>query len=103
METMTPQQRLYSIIKVIPRGYLATYGQVAKLAGLPGCARMVGKTLSQLPDDTQLPWHRVIAASGRISLPDSSAAFAEQKQRLIDEGICVNENRVNLKRNRWQP
>jgi|TARA_B110000196_G_scaffold139910_1_gene121212 methylated-DNA-protein-cysteine methyltransferase-like protein len=64
---------------------------------------MVGKTLSQLPDNTQLPWHRVIAASGRISLPDSSAAFTEQKQRLIDEGICVNENRVNLKRNRWQP
>ena len=66
---MTSQQRLYSIIQQIPAGYVATYGQVAELAGLPGCARMVGRTLSQLPSDSQLPWHRVIGASGKISLP----------------------------------
>jgi methylated-DNA-protein-cysteine methyltransferase-like protein len=76
---------------------------VAELAGLPGCARMVGRTLSQLPSGSQLPWHRVIAASGKISLPENSDSFIEQKQRLVSEGVTVNKNRVNLKIRRWQP
>ena len=86
MDDLTSKQRLYSIIQQIPKGCVATYGQVAELAGLPGCARMVGRTLSQLPSGSQLPWHRVIAASGKISLPENSDSFIEQKQRLADEG-----------------
>ena len=96
MDDLTSKQRLYSIIQQIPKGCVATYGQVAELAGLPGCARMVGRTLSQLPSGSQLPWHRVIAASGKISLPENSDSFKEQKQRLADEGVRVNKNRVNL-------
>ena len=103
MDDLTSKQRLYSIIQQIPKGCVATYGQVAELAGLPGCARMVGRTLSQLPSGSQLPWHRVIAASGKISLPENSDSFIEQKQRLPDEGVRVNKNRVNLSARQWQP
>tara|TARA_B100000787_G_scaffold117914_1_gene88196 strand:- start:319 stop:630 length:312 start_codon:yes stop_codon:yes gene_type:complete len=103
MDNFTSKQRLYSIIQQIPKGCVATYGQVAELAGLPGCARMVGRTLSQLPTSSQLPWHRVIAASGKISLLENSDSFKEQKQRLVNEGLTVNKNRVNLRIRRWQP
>ena len=103
MDNLTSKQRLYSIIQQIPKGCVATYGQVAELAGLPGCARMVGRTLSQLPTSSQLPWHRVIAASGKISLLENSDSFKEQKQRLVNEGLTVNKNRVNLRIRRWQP
>ena len=103
MDDLTSKQRLYSIIQQIPKGCVATYGQVAELAGLPGCARMVGRTLSQLPSGSQLPWHRVIAASGKISLPENSDSFIEQKQRLQEEGVRVNKNRVNLSARQWQP
>ena len=103
MDNLTSKQRLYSIIQQIPVGCVATYGQVAELAGLPGCARMVGRTLSQLPSGSKLPWHRVIAASGEISVPANSDSFIEQKQRLVSEGVTVNKNRVNLKIRRWQP
>ena len=103
MDDLTSKQRLYSIIQQIPKGCVATYGQVAELAGLPGCARMVGRTLSQLPSGSQLPWHRVIAASGKISLPENSDSFIEQKKRLADEGVRVNKNRVNLSARQWQP
>ena len=103
MDDLTSKQRLYSIIQQIPKGCVATYGQVAELAGLPGCARMVGRTLSQLPSGSQLPWHRVIAASGKIILPENSDSFKEQKQRLADEGVRVNKNRVNLSARQWQP
>jgi methylated-DNA-protein-cysteine methyltransferase-like protein len=103
MDDLTSKQRLYSIIQQIPKGCVATYGQVAELAGLPGCARMVGRTLSQLPSGSQLPWHRVIAATGKISLPENSDSFIEQKQRLLEEGVRVNKNRVNLSARQWQP
>ena len=86
MDDLTSKQRLYSIIQQIPKGCVATYGQVAELAGLPGCARMVGRTLSQLPSGSQLPWHRVIAASGKISLPENSDSFIEQKQKTAGGG-----------------
>jgi methylated-DNA-protein-cysteine methyltransferase-like protein len=103
MNEIPSKQRLYSIIQQIPNGCVATYGQIAELAGLPGCARMVGKVLSQLPTESTLPWHRVISASGKISLPFNSDAFRVQKQRLINEGIKVNHHRVDIKQHRWHP
>ena len=103
MNEISSKQRLYSIIQQIPKGCVATYGQIAELAGLSGCARMVGKTLSQLPTGSTLPWHRVIAASGKISLPYNSDAFKVQQQRLINEGIKVNHHHVDIKQHRWNP
>ena len=103
MDNLTLCQRILTIVKGIPKGYIATYGQVANLAGLPGYARGVGQTLRKLPRDTQLPWHRVISASGKISLLEDSESFLEQRQRLLNEGITFTKTRINLKEYQWQP
>ncbi|MCY3821793.1 MAG: MGMT family protein [Gammaproteobacteria bacterium] len=92
------RQRIWQVTAEIPRGAVATYGQVAELAGLPGGARQVGLTLSQLPPGTKLPWHRVINAAGRISIADAS----RQQALLESEGVVFEDGRVNLKRFRWR-
>lgn len=94
---------LYILLSKIPQGRLVTYGQLAKMAGYPGLARWVGRVLSQLPDDTELPWHRVVAADGRLSLPQNTRAGDEQRQRLRLEGIFVAKDRVKLADYQWQP
>lgn len=103
MDNLTFRQRIFTIVKEIPKGYVATYGQVANLAGLPGYARVVGQTLSNLPRDSQLPWHRVISAAGKISVLEDSESFLEQKKRLLNEGITFTKTRINLKEYQWQP
>ncbi|NLJ12059.1 MGMT family protein [Denitrificimonas caeni] len=106
MESENKQQMrivLYMLLSKVPPGRLVTYGQLAKMAGYPGLARWVGRVLSQLPDDTQLPWHRVVAAGGRLSLPQNSRAGDEQRQRLRLEGIFVAQDRVKLADYQWQP
>ncbi len=103
MDNLTLRQRIFTIVKEVPKGYIATYGQVANLAGLPGYARVVGQTLSKLPSDTQLPWHRVISATGKISVLEDSESFLEQKKRLLNEGITFTKTRINLKEYQWQP
>ncbi len=60
--------RIYAVVRRIPRGRVATYGQIAELAGLPGHARQVGYALHALPDGTAVPWHRVLNARGALSL-----------------------------------
>jgi len=94
---------LYSTLIQVPCGYVVTYGQLAELAGLGRAARWVGRTLSQLPEDTRLPWHRVLAAGGRISLPAGSASGDEQRARLRSEGLSIMNSRVDLKRHGWRP
>ena len=91
------RQRIWQVTAAIPRGTVATYGQIAELAGLPGGARQVGLTLSRLPAGTKLPWHRVINAAGRISIADPS----RQRAMLEAEGVVFEDGRVNLKRFRW--
>ena len=92
------RERIWQVIAAIPRGTVATYGQVAELAGLPGGARQVGQTLSRLPAGTKLPWHRVINAAGRISIADP----VRQQALLESEGVVFQDGRVNLKRFRWR-
>ena len=100
----TVAERIWQVIAMIPKGRVATYGQVAELAGLPGGARRVGRLLSQLPNRTRIPWHRVINASGGISLPRRSDGYAQQKARLEKEGVRFNASgRVPLRRFRWSP
>ena len=98
----TDQERIWQVVSLIPEGKVATYGQIAQLAELPRGARMVGRVLSQLPPGTRLPWHRVINAGGRISLPEGSSGYQEQKNRLQDEGVSVLRGRISLTRFRWQ-
>ncbi len=95
--------RIYAVIRRIPRGRVATYGQIAALAGLGGHARQVGYALHALPAGSTLPWHRVINARGEVS-PRSQ--FGEElRQCLLLEAEDVEfdwRGRVSLKRYRWR-
>jgi len=86
------RQRIYAVVAAIPPGAVASYGQVAAQAGLARGARQVGRALAQCPPG--LPWHRVVNAAGRISLPPGSAGFREQVARLRAEGVDVRDGRV---------
>jgi methylated-DNA-protein-cysteine methyltransferase-like protein len=103
-EEPTIAEQVWQVIALIPKGRVATYGQVAELAGLPGGARRVGRVLSQLPSGTRIPWHRVVNASGGISLPEGSGGHVRQQTRLEKEGIVFSTSgRIALRRYRWQP
>lgn len=96
------QQRILQTIHAIPSGYVATYGLIAKLSGLPGKARYVGYVLKSLPEGSSIPWHRVINAQGKISFPVDTHAYREQKQRLLAESIIFKDHRVPLKQYLWK-
>ena len=96
------RRKILQTVKMIPRGSVASYGQVAFEAGLPGRARLVGRVLSECADPT-VPWQRVINAQGTISLPRSSPAHAEQKRRLREDGVPMRDGRVDLRRFGWRP
>lgn len=94
--------RIWRVVAAIPQGRVATYGQVAQKAGLPGAARRVGHALSGLPHNTLIPWHRVVNAQGRISLPEGSKSHATQRNRLAREGIPFSPTgTINLHRYGW--
>jgi len=78
--------QIYEISKRIPKGKVVTYGQLARLAGNPNAARAVGWALSNLPADSEVPWHRVINKNGRSSFPDGNKRRLQQAL-LTDEGI----------------
>jgi methylated-DNA-protein-cysteine methyltransferase related protein len=103
LHDMSNANAIFAVIRAIPRGKVATYGQVALLAGLPRAARLVGYALRGLPDQTTLPWHRVINAAGKIALPAGSPGFCEQVMRLTAEGIVVKNGRIPLAQYQWQP
>ena len=94
--------RIYSVVARIPRGRVATYGQVAKLAGVPNGARQVGYALAALRSGHRLPWHRVVNSQGKISFPPDSAGFQEQKSRLEDEGVVFLNGKINLEKFGYQ-
>lgn len=101
--TIDPEQKIYAVLAAVPCGVVVTYGQVAELAGLPRAARLVGRTLRHLPRDSHLPWHRVINAAGKISLPPESDSGKKQIARLQQENIRVEGTRISLAKYRWRP
>jgi methylated-DNA-protein-cysteine methyltransferase related protein len=88
-------QLIWSVVARIPRGQVSTYGDVARAAGLPGRARLAGKALRLMPEDMNLPWHRVMGAGGRIVFPKGSRHFREQARLLRSEGVTVKDGRVD--------
>lgn len=104
MERNEAYTRIYATIRMVPRGKVATYGQIADLAGLPGHARQVGYALNSLPEGSDVPWQRVINAQGRIS-PRAEPGWDElQKRILLTEGVVFNAHgRIELDRFGWQP
>jgi len=93
---------IWRIVRRIPRGRVATYGQIAELAGLEGHARQVGYALHNLPERSNVPWHRVINSRGEVS--PRSGGDSHELQRLLLEGEGVEfdlSGRVELKKYRW--
>jgi methylated-DNA-protein-cysteine methyltransferase related protein len=97
--------KIYAVIRRIPPGKVATYGQVAALAGLPGHARQVGASLRDLPDGSTVPWQRVINARGEVSpRPGLGVAEGYQRHLLEEEGVEFDERgRTDLERFGWDP
>lgn len=92
MQNLRPA--LYLAVQQIPQGRVTSYGAIARLAGHPKGARWAGRVLSQLPEDTQLPWHRVVNSQGRISLPGDRGS--QQQRRLEAEGIIFRNDKIDL-------
>ncbi len=91
-------ERVWQVIEGIPSGCVLNYGKVARLAGYPGKARMVGMALASAPKKRQLPWHRVVNAQGRISFPEGSAKARAQRKRLESEGVEFEDGAIDLER-----
>ena len=98
-------RRVIDTVRLIPQGRLATYGQIADLIGAYGCARQVGWALRRLTLPSDVPWHRVVNAQGRISMSLSrEGSDWIQREMLIAEGIPVDaEGRLPLRRFLWHP
>lgn len=96
-------KKIYKVIEKIPKGKVATYGQIAGLAGLSGHARQVGYALHALPNSRHVPWHRVINAKGEISKRAEPFFEGLQRHLLEEEGITFNsKDRVSLKDFGWR-
>ncbi|TAK65375.1 MAG: methyltransferase [Bacteroidetes bacterium] len=90
------------MVRIIPKGKVATYGQIAKLCGLPGHARFVGYALHNLPSGVPVPWQRVINSQGKISFRKRSSSHKLQRQLLEQEGIVFKNDTVDLKKFGWR-
>ncbi len=97
-EASDSYRSIWQAVCEIPRGRVATYGQIAATAGKPRQARQVGYALHALPENTNVPWHRVINAQGRISFPPGTRAYKEQRKRLEAEGVVFLRGRIDLGR-----
>lgn len=97
-------RQILEVIALIPYGKVATYGQIAKLAGIPKHARLVGYVLKHLDQESRIPWHRVINSQGKISVMRINEKGENiQQQLLADEGIYLLNNKINLKVFSWAP
>ena len=92
-------EEVWNLIRKVPKGSVATYGDIAALAGCT--ARYVGFALRRSPPGLRLPWHRILAACGRIALPGDSGLT--QRLRLEQEGVAFRGRRVDLSKHRWRP
>ncbi|GAA5014376.1 MGMT family protein [Acinetobacter puyangensis] len=102
MQRIELARQILAVVDLIPYGRVASYGQVARLAGLPKHARMVAKVLQQLDDDSQIPWHRVINAQGQIRTTTVNAKGENiQKLMLLGEGVSFKNDKVELKYFEW--
>ena len=103
MKSFEAYDEIYAVVSAIPKGKVATYGQVAELAGLPRRARMVGYALRELPPGSELPWHRVVNRKQEIS-PRKAMGHLVQRDLLEREGVIIDERgKIDFARFLWMP
>lgn len=102
MEQKNSYQKIYEVVRQIPKGSVATYGQVAALAGNPRWARVVGYALHVNPDPDDIPCYRVVNREGRLSDAFAFGGVNQQKLLLEEDGIVVVDNHVDLTRFQWK-
>jgi methylated-DNA-protein-cysteine methyltransferase related protein len=96
-------ERIWAVVRRVPRGRVATYGQIASVAGLSGQARQVGYALHALPSGTTVPWHRVVNAAGQVSRRAAPGADITQRILLEREGVTFSgRGRISLEQFRWK-
>lgn len=95
-------QKIWQVVLAIPPGKVASYGQVAEMAGLGRQARYIGRALGKLPRGHSVPWYRVIRSNGQIAFPEGSETYCKQVGLLKAEGVEVVNGRVAMRRFRWQ-
>ena len=95
------RELIWQIVATIPRGKVATYGQIARLCGYPSHARYVGTTMKNLPKGSKLPWHRVLRSNGELAFPVASAPYKKQKDLLEREKVIFRNYKVPLREFRW--
>lgn len=99
---ITDKQKVWMTLNLIPEGYVVTYGQLAELSGLSRqYARVIGTVLSQLPQGSHLPWHRVVNHKGMLSFAPATPRYKEQRQRLEKEGIEFKNEKIAFSRFQW--
>lgn len=103
MDSKTRMRRIWETIQEIPPGSVANYGQVAEVAGIPRGARQVAYALRHAPDEMQLPWFRVITASGKLAFDPNSESFSRQRDLLAKEGVLMMNGKINMNKYRWEP
>ncbi len=91
-------KEVWKVVSEIPPGHVLTYGEVARLSGLPTAARRVSQALRRAPRGLRVPWHRVINSQGKISFPEDSSGWKSQKDRLEGEGVIFLKGKINLDR-----
>lgn len=91
-------RRIWAVVEGIPEGCVLSYGEVARLAGLPGRARLVGRALARAPNKRALPWHRVVNAQGKISFAADSPHGSRQRRQLEAEGVVFDGDTIDLDR-----
>lgn len=96
IDSLEINEIIWQVVAAIPKGNVATYGQIAKLAGYPNHARYVGATLKNLPSDSSLPWHRVVNSKGALAFPIDSEQYQKQKALLEAEGIKFKSHTLSL-------
>jgi len=91
-------QNVWKVVSEIPPGHVLTFGEVARLSGMPRAARRVSQALRRAPRGVELPWHRVVNVQGKISFPEDSSGWQKQKDRLEDEGVVFLNGKIDLDR-----
>jgi len=89
-------ESVWKVVSEIPSGHVLTYGEVARLSGMPRAARRVSQALRRAPRGLNVPWHRVINSQGKISFPEDSSGWIRQKNKLEEEGVIFLKGKVNL-------